>query len=188
MLLATHDDIAALLQRPLTLSERDHATEILTKASELFRRHSGQQFTPGRSEVERIVTAGCVQLPQRPVTDVHAVTDQYGHLVPYTRRGQKLTLDRMSGEKLLVDYSHGSEDVPDLVRITVAEIARKVLSIDPHALQGIQQRTETTGPFSDSASYAQWALGGQTALSPADLEVARSFRTSRHPSVIVTQP
>jgi len=182
-LLATIDDVESALGRDLSEPERIKVLPILGKASELFRRHAGQTFTPGTSEVRLKVNGGRVYLPQRPVEEVSSVLDDLGGAVEYTWRQQWLTVDLASHEFVIVSYSHGGE-VPDLVRLTVADVARQVLSIAKEAASGATQTSTTSGPYTDSATYAAWAVGGQTRLAPDDVATARSFRV-RPPKIIV---
>ena len=117
---------------------------------------------------------------------VTTVTDDDGTAITYDRLDQWLTLDRRSDQFVRVAYTHGGT-VPDLVRLAIADIGRKVLSIDVNAAQGITQRSKTTGPFTDSWTYATWAIGGQTMLAPDDARLAESFRV-KVPTVIVQVP
>lgn len=175
--LATADDVVEFLGRSLTSSEARRVEPILDKASELFRKESGQRFTAGTSQNRLRVRGGTdVFLPQRPVVSVESVTDDGGEPVAYTVRGQMIRLAESSAlSYVLVDYTHGAK-VPDLVRLAVAEIGAVVLRVDEQALGGASQTQETTGPFSRQSSYASWAIGGATRLSPEDVALARSFR------------
>lgn len=173
--LADQEDVEAAFGRDLTSAEEERVNAILEKASELFRLESGQEFTSGRSEVRVKVNGGRAYLRQRPATVVHSVKDDHGRDVPFTLFKQWLTVPRISHEFVIVDYSHGGA-VPDLVRLTIADVARQVLSINPNAAEGVTQYSETTGPFTDQFTYATWAQGGATRLAPDDLAVARSFR------------
>jgi hypothetical protein len=173
--LASAADVAEVLGRALTSEETVRVEPILDKASELFRRESGQQFTAGSSDVRLRVRSGdTVYLPQNPVTAVTSVTDEDGVDVEFTYRDQAVTV-QTSVLWVLVEYTHGA-DVPDLVRLAVAEIGAVVLRVDSEALAGKSQTQETTGPFSRQSSYASWAIGGATRLSPEDVALARSFR------------
>lgn len=180
--LAAHADVVAALGRALTDSETARVGAILDKASELFRGRSGQQFTPGTSTVRLKVNGGRVYLPQRPVTSVPSVVDDDGVDVVYTVAGQWLTIDadsasRTSSSFVTVEFSHGGA-VPDLVRLAIADIARQVLMIDVNAQTGVTQRAQTKGPFTESFSYASWAVGGMTRLSPEDNALADSFKVA----------
>lgn len=183
--LAGKSDVEAAFGRDLTPDEATRVGAILDKASELFRAAAGQQFTLGDSISRLKVNGGRVHLPLRPVIEVQSVTMDSGADVRYSRFKQWLDIDLPSSEFVRVTYSHGG-DVPDLVRLTVAEVAKKVLSIDPNAAAGVSQTSESTGPFSGSQSYATWAQGGQTMLAPDDLAIARSFRV-RVPTVWVSR-
>lgn len=173
--LASIDDVEAAFGRDLTEQEKDRVGFILAKASELFRRESGQHFTHGETVARVKVNGGRAFLKQHPVVKVHSVTDGRGNDVSFTIEGQWIVTRSLSHEFLTVGYEHGG-GVPELVRLTVADIARQVLSINPRAVTGITQASTTTGPFSDQYTYATWAQGGATRLAPDDLAIARSFR------------
>lgn len=173
--LASEQDVEAAFGRDLTTEEKARVGAILDKASELFRLESGQQFTPGTSESRVKVNGGRAVLRQAPVVEVTSVTDDQGNNVAFTLFRQTLTVPKRSHEFVIVNYSHGGA-IPDLVRLTIADVARQVLSINPNAAEGVTQYSETTGPFSDQFTYATWAQGGATRLAPDDLAVARSFR------------
>lgn len=174
--LASADDVAEVLGRALTSEEATRIEPILNKASDLFRKESGQQFTAGTSE-NRLRVRGdrTVFLPQRPVVSVESLTDDDGVDLEYTRYKQEVTLDSVGPCWVRVEYTHGGS-VPDLVKDAVAEIGAVVLRIGEAALSGASQSQETVGPFTRQASYASWALGGATRLSPEDVALARSFR------------
>lgn len=182
--LASEADVKAAFGRDLTPDEEARVGAILDKASELFRLASGQQFTSGRSEVRVKVNGGRVFLRQAPVTEVHSVTDNKGRDVPFALFKRWLTVPKRSHEFVIVDYSHGG-DVPDLVRLTIADVTRQVLSINPNAAEGVTQYSETTGPFTEQYTYATWAQGGAARLAPDDLAVAESFKT-RIPNVWIS--
>lgn len=182
--LASAEDVVAALGRPLTTDEASRVEAILDKASELFRKRSGQQFTAGESTDRVKITANWVELVQRPVVDIVSVVDDDGNAVEFEQVESRLFLTRgCAGRFVRVTYTHGG-DVPELVRLTIADIARKVLSIDPRAASGVTQRGETTGPFSEQYTYATWAQGGQTMLAPDDATIAASFRVKRYGSIV----
>lgn len=188
--LASAEDVVAALGRDLTTDEEARVGAILDKASELFRRRSGQQFTPGESTNLLKVTAGFVNPTQRPVTEVTAVVrDCWDHEpVHFSLFENRVHVRHVrSGEMLRVTYTHGGE-VPDLVRLTIAEIAKKVLAIDPSAATGVSQHSKTTGPFTEQDTYAAWAVGAQTMLSPDDAATADSFRPKTYGSIIQDAP
>jgi len=186
--LASTTDVEAALGRDLTTSETSKVGAILDKASELFRSRSGQQFTAGTSEVRLKVTADWVSLPQRPVVSVESVTvdEVSGAAIVFVLYQSRLTLTNVeAGDMVRVAYTHGGT-VPDLVRLTVADIARKILSIDENAIAGLTQHSETVGPFTEQDTYATWAQGGQTMLSPSDNAVADTFRVRSYGSIVMT--
>lgn len=185
--LATSVDVVAVLGRDLTPDEDAKVGAILDKASELFRRASGQTFTAGTSLVRLKVTADYVVLPQRPVVSVESVIvdEAGGASIAYELFQSRLILtDVSAGDMVRVAYTHGGV-VPDVVRLCIADIARKVLELDPAAVAGKTQATRTAGPFTESATYATWAVGGQTMLAPDDERLARSFRPVGRGSVVL---
>lgn len=181
--LADETDVAAALGRPLSTAERQRVMPILRKASDLFRRAARQHFTAARSTVRLKSNGGRIYLHQQPVTMVHSVVDDAENAVTYALRGNWLDTALPSDQFATVDYSHGGT-VPDLVRTTVAEIVKRVLSIDPAASAGAAQMSQAAGPFNESRTYAAWAQGGQTMLAPDDRAIAESYRF-RTPTVHV---
>lgn len=175
--LASKKDVEALIGRDLTAGEVQRLPEILAKLSELFRAESGQAFTPGTSTQLVKVNGGKAYLRQRPVVSVSSVELENGsEITGFRCRGQWLYVPGVANGMVWVTYSHGAEEIPDLVRTTIADAARQVLEIDPAAVSGRSQESEGTGPFVGSTSYATWAQGGSTRLSPEDRVTARGFR------------
>lgn len=182
--LAVADDVEEVLGRALTSEEAIRVNPILLKASELFREEADRLFTPGRSMVRLKSNGGLIFLPEKPVEEIHSVVDDHDRTVVYRLRGRWLHTHLASDQFATVDYSHGSDTVPHLVRLTVAEVAMKVLGISPEAISGVVQSSETQGPFTESQTYAVWAQGGQTTLAPADKAIARKYRP-RVPRILV---
>lgn len=194
--LATVEDVAALLGRPLDEAEEARAGVLLEQVSARFRREARQEFTPGESTVRLKVDAGVVHLPQRPATEVLAVTYDDGRaVVHWAHIGQRVTVSNLASLAgvainadadalgaapgfVVVTYRHGAEVPPD-VRGAVAGAVQRVLGADPEAAQGAAQVTDSAGVFSRTRQFASWAVGGQALLSPDDLALARSFRTVR---------
>lgn len=185
--LATEADVKEALGRDLTPDEQGRLDAVLSKASELFRAESGQQFTAGTSLSRLKVNGRRVWLPQSPATGVLSVTTEAGEEVePGRLHKQWLSVPLASHEFVYVEYEHGGV-VPDLVRLTVADVAAVVLSIDPAAARGVTQVSDTGGRYSRSETYAAWAQGGRARLAPDDVAVARRFRR-RVPTVWVMRP
>jgi len=186
--LASDTDVVAALGRALTSDEALRVGAILDKASELFRLHSGQQFTAGNSIVRLRVVGQRVTLPQRPVVSVESVVTDDDLDTAITFRPpfkQSVRLESVWGGDLVrVAFTHGGV-VPDLVRLTVADVTRKVLEIDPNAVQGKTQHSETVGPFTEQDTYATWAQGGQTMLAPDDKAIAESYRVRTYGAVVM---
>lgn len=173
--LASTADVEAALGRSLTSAEEPLAEFALDKASEAFRRESGQHFTSGASTVRLKVNGQRVYLAQHPVASVDSVVDDDGNAVDYEVDGQWLTVAEDSSTYVTVAYDHGGT-VPDMVRLAVAEIAARNVRLDDDARRGFTQTSATAGPFNESGTYASWAVGGQVLLSPEDKSLARSYR------------
>lgn len=176
--LASASDVAAEMGRSLTSEEATRVEPILDKVSELFRAEARRTFTTGESTTRLRVAGREVILKERPVVEVTDVVDDDSNDVPYQWIAPgTLLLDRRL-PFVTVTYSHGGA-VPDLVRLTVASIARQVLSYDQHAQAGATAAMETTGPFTTQRAYAVWAQGGAARLSPEDKKIARRYRIKR---------
>lgn len=180
--LAKPEDVAGLLGRDLTASEAKQAPGHLTKVSELFRLEARQQFTRGRSTNRLRVNAGAITLPQRPAQLVHTVDGQPADR--FTLIGQRLEVPLPTGTFVAVDYDHGYDEVPDLVRLTVAGIVAQLFEADPRARAGVSQRGETRGPFSSQETYAAWAQGAAPRLAPDDVRTAQSYRVKTYGSIV----
>ena len=183
--LANVADVTAAMGRDLTPEESARVGAILDKLSESFRRYAERTFTPATSTVRLMVRSGGIELPERPVGTVTEVLDDNGDAVSaYTMRGTVMVIPNRDGCFLTVTYSHGAAVVPNLVRLTVAEAARRALLIPDEASAGASSHSLTTGSITEQTSFAGWAQGGQATLSPDDIKTARSFRL-RSPRVIV---
>lgn len=171
--LAGSDDVAHVLKRDLEDSEVLAVEDLLLKASQVFRIVSKQHFTEGTSTVRLKVNGGRVRLDQRPVTAVTAVVDDDGDDVTYTRTGSWLRVDLDSSRFVTVTYTHGG-DVPDEVRVTVAEMVARALSIPEDVKAGARSMTDTAGPVTQITSYGDSAQRG-VGLTPDERELAQSY-------------
>lgn len=177
--LAATSDVVESLGRDLTSSEEQRVNAALTKASELFRKEARRSFTPGRRINRLRSQAGEVRLPETPIVDVHSVTDDDGNPIAFTRFASVLTLRDTTVTFVRVDFSFGEDDVPELVRTTVAGAVASAFDVDKRARAGMTQFQETAGPLNEGGTFAAWAVGGQVTLSPSELAAARSFRPAR---------
>lgn len=172
MALATTADVEARLGRPLTASELSKANAWLEDASALFTNRATQQFVPGESKVRLFPRDGVVRLVQRPVIEIVSVKDLDGTEIDYTFDGHQSLYDLGAYSPVVVEYEHGSENVPADVVAAVAGMVVRTLQIAPDAASGVTQ--QAVGPFSQS--YAAWAVGGQVMLSPMEEKVAADYR------------
>lgn len=172
MALATIADVEARLGRALTASELPKAQAWLEDASALFVQRATQQFEVGESRVRLFPRDGVVRLVQRPVIDVVSVKDIDGVEIDFTFDGHQSIYDLGSYSPVIVEYEHGSAEIPADVVATVAGMVVRTLQIAPDAVSGVTQ--QSVGPFSQS--YAAWAVGGQVMMSPAEEKVANAYR------------
>lgn len=172
MALATIGDVEARLGRPLTTSELAKAAAWLEDASALFVQRATQQFEVGESRVRLFPRDGVVRLVQRPVIEVISVKDIDGVEIDYTFDGHQSIYDLGSYSPVIVEYEHGSSEIPQDVVACVAGMVVRTLQIAPDAASGVTQ--QAVGPFSQS--YATWAVGGQIMMSPAEEKIANAYR------------
>lgn len=185
MALATLDDVTSALGRELTEQEAARALFLLDQLSDKFCREARCSFTV-ESFTHRVkVNAGHARPPRAPLRSVASVTDDDGDPVPW-RLGHGFVSVRLPSDRFVViSYTAGHDSVPAVVAGQLADSVRRALSIDPRAMAGQTQVSATTGPFTESASFASWAVGGQAMLSPDDIALARSFRPRRTGNVWV---
>lgn len=98
--LASLDDVAAIIGRPLTSLEQTNGTRLLAMASGMVRRYTRQNITQVLNDTVTVngSWANTLELPQRPVTRVVSVTVN-GATVPTTSW-------KLNGDKLF--FSSGS--------------------------------------------------------------------------------
>lgn len=172
MALATIADVEARLGRPLGPPETARAEAWLEDASAMFVQRSVQKFEPGESTVRLFPRDGIVRLVQRPVIEIVSVKDIDGVELEFTFDGHQSIYELGSYGPVVVNYEHGSEDIPKDVVAVVAGMVVRTLLVPDDAAAGIQQ--QAVGPFSQS--YATWAVGRQVLMSPSDIEVANYYR------------
>lgn len=176
--LASADDVEDVLGRALTSSETSKVTAILAKASADVRRISRRTFSADPRTVRLKVDGGSVVLPEFGV--VSLVMDDAGNEITATTTPSTVTVALSSSEFVTVTFTPDAT-VPDDIRLAVAGCAARILTIDPRAQVGVSQaqQSETTGPFttSGSSSFAAWAVGGSTILSPDEASIARAYRS-----------
>ena len=172
MALATIADVEARLGRSLTAGETSQATAWITDASAMFVQRAVQKFEDSESTVRLFPRDGVVRLVQRPIIEIVTVSDIDGTEIEYTYDGHQSIYELGTYSPVIVNYEHGSADIPDDVVAVVAGMVVRTLLIPDDAAAGVQQ--QTVGPYSQS--YANWAVGRQILMSPSDIEVANYYR------------
>jgi hypothetical protein len=138
----------------------------------MFVQRAVQKFEVSESTVRLFPRDGIVRLVQRPVIEIVSVTDIDGATIDYTYDGFQSIYELGTYSPVIVNYEHGSDEIPDDVVAVVAGMVVRTLLIPADAAAGIQQ--QSVGPFSQS--YAAWAVGRQVLMSPADIQVADHYR------------
>lgn len=182
-------DIEAALGREFASdTERSRAQHLLDSAVTVFSHEAGIRFGAGQACCFFLVRDGYVRIPQPGVTKIVSVLDLAGSPVPYGFHRDYLQVFQVGADldwvQVRFDYDFTP---PEVVSVRIAELAVRSFSIDKYARAGLTQFSKTDGPFTRSRSYATWASGGQTLLSPEDRRLARSLRVSRPVSPILLE-
>ena len=185
MKLATKEAVAQALGRDLTDEESKRVEHLLTILSAKFCAEARTSFEPA-TYTHRVKVNGRHARPQRlPLIAVTSVIDDAGQPVPFTLRHGYVDVDLPSDRFVTMTYQAGYREVPDVVATQIADSVARILKIDPRAAAGRTQTSVTTGPFSESGTFATWAVGGQAMLSPDDIALARQYRPRRNGNVWV---
>ena len=171
-MLATKEAVAQALGRDLTDEESKRAEHLLTILSAKFCQEARTTFAPV-TYTHRVKVNGRHARPQRlPLIAVTSVVDDDAQPVPFTLRHGYVDVDLPSDRFVTMTYQAGYTEVPDVVAVQIADSVARILKIDPKAAAGATQASTTTGPFSQSATFASWTIGGQAMLSPDDIALA----------------
>lgn len=186
--LATIEQLQARIGKTLSGADIARATALLDDASAAFRRAAGGQQITQATTTDRVrVVRGKVRLPQAPVTDVTAVTDENGNALLYRWHGGD-TIDVSSNviddfawvpwsnpiPVAVVTYTHGYATVPDDVVAVVCQMAARAFGSNPETA-GIQQ--ESIGGYSYSIGAA--AAAGAVGMLPAERLIAEAYDPRR---------
>lgn len=185
--LATELDLERRLGRSLTHDEGRRVDALLTDASAAIRAYTAQTITSETTTDRLRIRRGRVRLPQRPVTDVDAVTDTEGTALSFTWSGSD-ELDvglidvlydwawepfRTGTDSIPVDvtYTHGYLDVPDDIVGVCAGIALRALGQTP-TMSGI------TAESIEGYSYTIGSVGaaGGFGLLPDERTILDRYR------------
>jgi hypothetical protein len=199
--LASPTDVEARVGRSFTTDERAQVARLLLDASAKFRQRSTQRFTPGTSTVKLKVNGCRARLPQRPVTAVTSVVNLAGLTVPFTwlaGTDELLLADlssslysfeyvpfRVAPSAIVVEYDHGSEEVPDAVVGVVCQLAARAFGRSAEQA-GITQENIDGYSYSTLGAAGAAAASGAFGMLASELEVADAYRRSSSP--IATLP
>lgn len=176
MSLANRADVEAALGRELTEGEAARVDVILEQLSERFCLEARHTFTV-ETYIHRVKVNGHHVIPSRvPLVEVLGVVDDNENPVEFEHKRGYIHVPLTSDRFVVVTYRAGYDHTPNSVRLQVAESAKRVLSINADAVSGKTQMSLTAGPYTESATFATWAVGGQAMLSPDDIALARKLR------------
>lgn len=189
--LAEADDVASLLGRALTATEAAQVDALLRSASARIRAFCRQDFTYATDDQITLRPVGnTLRLPQRPVESVAAVAavnaDGQGtlpvvgwlwdgidkiHIGPFATDifvslpSVLDDLDHGFGHSYRVTYTHGYQDIPDLIVDITANAAIRVLTA-PSESEGMVG--EQIGQYSYQTQQGQGSFGRTVRLTPGD--------------------
>lgn len=177
--------------------QTNRAPGLLVSASRTFRRHAGRQFTPGTYTHRCQVIGGRLRPLETPVASITSVVDDSGNPVAFTRVGDWLNVSghhntdasfacyrpegHNSGWFVTVTYTGGQ--IPEDVKVTVAQIAARQLTVDPVAATGVKVHDQTLGPISERKQFFDWAAESVT-LTDEECAFAESFRDARGSRIV----
>jgi hypothetical protein len=165
--LATIDDLEARLGSTV---DEDRAQAVLDDVSATVRAYTGQNFTLEETTARLRARDGRVRLPQRPVTDVSAVTNVEGSTLVFSwDAGDSVNLAGFEDARAFevvpfttrtpwvdVTYTHGYETVPADVVAVVCQMAGRAYGRTP----------DTTGVTQESIAGYSYSVGAAAAAGP----------------------
>ncbi len=183
--LATIEDVEKAFGGELTAEQETRVEFILAKLSAAFRRSAHQTFTVEQYTHRVKVNGRQARPPRSPLVGVSNVVDDAGEPVPFSVGHGFIFVDLPSDRFVTVTYTAGFSEVPAEVALQLADSAARLLRVDSRAAAGQTQANVTAGPYSESGTFATWAVGGQAILSPDDVALAQKFRPRRPGNVWV---
>lgn len=180
--------VEAALGRALNEDEKVRASHVLETLTELFTQEAGTAYPPRRFRHLVKVDRGRVFLPFTPLVKVHDLRSERGEEVPYTVAHNHLLVNATNRLTLIVEYTAGWDVIPPLAAAQITDAAARVFRLSPVAATGAQTVQQSGGGYSGSVTFANWAVGGQVMLAPADIKVARSFRPRRRAHAWTVNP
>lgn len=187
--LASTSDVSKALGRDLTGDEQNRAQHVLDLLSEKFRTEASQTFSVETYTHRLKADGGLIRFPRTPLVDVISVVSDDTEALTWTVEGNAIRVPVLGSDGFAtVTYKAGYEQVPDVVRLQIADEAQKIISINPKAREGYTQTTEVTGPLTDGGTFGTWAVGGQAMLSPDSIALARRFRPRKAGRIWVMTP
>ena len=187
--LASMSDVSKALGRNLTDDEQNRAQHVLDLLSEKFRTEASQTFSVETYTHRLKADGGLIRFPRTPLVDVISVVSDDTEALTWTVEGNAIRVPVLGSDSFAtVTYKAGYEQVPDVVRLQIADETQKIIGINPKAREGYTQTTEVTGPLTDGGTFGTWAVGGQSMLSPDSISLAHKYRPRKTGRVWVMRP
>lgn len=183
----TPEAVENALGASLTEEQAKRLPHLIDTAIEAFLWEARIEIGVGSITRDYRAHAGTVSIRQPGVTGVHRVHARENP-VDFTwnpNRPQKLTVPTHL-RMVTVCFSYDFE-LPKIAISRLTEAVARTISIPEQARQGMGQFSVTKGPFTESGTYKDWAVGGQLLLSPEDKRLARSLGGSGIPQTIGLQ-
>lgn len=167
------EDLGLYLRADVSIPEADLAR---TLAEGLIQSETGQRFDVATTTITlapELADPRKVVLPQMPVRSVVSVEDEDGAPVTgWTLRGQTLLRDSWP-EVVTVEYSHGFDVVPQVVRAVALACAARVVSNPSGA------RSVTVADVSTSYAGSDDDLTSGAYLTEREKQLLAPFRSTR---------
>lgn len=171
------------------VENEQEAQKVIDRLSELFCLQAGQDFQVKPYSHLVKVNGGIARLPVTPIVEIKSVTDHAnGEPVAFELTHGLLRVKAKSHQIIEVDYVAGYDGAPEIVKSQLVDSVLRCLNVDSAAKSGATQVTKTAGPFSQSRSFAAWAVGGQIMLSPDDIALAKVFQPVKTGNIWVMEP
>lgn len=185
--IASYTDVVDRLGRALTSEETAKVQALLIDATSSVVAYAGQTFVSAETTALLPIRNREVRLPQRPVTAVASVVDQFANVLPFIWITGDSTVTLASStwinayelnllpwtrvSKVNVTYTHGFSPVPDDVIGIVCQIVARSLGTSA-AEDGLSSETIAGYSYTRSAE----SLAGAFGLLPDEKRILDRYR------------
>lgn len=167
--------VEAAIGSTLTSEQENRLSHLLETAKQAFLYEAKIKTGTGKITQTLRARGRLVTLRQPGVTQIHSVAVE-GVALDYRwdERLPKRVMLRKPAEFIDIEFSFNYQ-LPEVATQRLVEIVVRALMTPLAARQGMGQFSVTKGPFTESGTFKDWAVGGQVLLSPEDKRLARSL-------------